>query len=321
MTSGENPKMKPSASGVPDSLVAAVLVVDDDPLTSGMLAQFLNEMGCVVHTARDGKEAVQKIAQEEFDLVLLDLVMPTMSGQETFEIIKGFNEGLPVIIMTAHGSNENAIEFLKRGAIDYLPKPIHFEEFKFRVNRALEEKRLKEQAVTDVKTRLFNHAYFRKRLEEELGRAKRYGHDLSLLMLDLDNFKDFNDSHGHLAGDSVLIYVGAILKEITRDCDIPCRFGGEEFTIILPVTDLDGAVRVAERLRESIETSPFNSESSGNVTVSIGVSSYNPERNFDAGLSINSLIELADKALYLAKKTGKNSVCALEFSSVSVQHG
>jgi diguanylate cyclase (GGDEF)-like protein len=313
--------MTPRAERISTDLVATVLLVDDDPLTATMLAQFLRGMGCMVDSAEDGEEAVKKVAQTQFDLVLLDLVLPGMSGSETFEIIKGFDEDIPIIISTAYGSLENAIEFLKNGAADYLPKPIHFEEFKFRVNRALEERRLKEQAVTDIKTQLFNHDYFVKRLEEELGRARRYGHDLSLVMLDLDNFKEYNDNFGHLAGDKVLIQVGAILKEVIRDCDIPCRFGGEEFTIILPVTDANGAMRVAERVRESIEKSLFNNDSQTSITASIGVSSFNPEKPFGANLNMNVLIEVADQALYQAKKTGKNAVQFLEAPALSVQRG
>jgi diguanylate cyclase (GGDEF)-like protein len=313
--------MTPRTEEIPDSFLTTVLVVDDDPFTIEMFAQFLRNMGCMVDTAQDGEGAVRKVAENEFALVLLDLILPTMSGKDTFEVIKRFDDNVPIIISTAYGSKENAIEFLKNGAADYIQKPIHFEEFRFKVNRALEEKRLKEQVVTDIKTRLFNHDYFVKRLEEELGRARRYGHNLSLVMLDLDNFKNYNDSHGHLAGDRVLIQVGAILKDVIRDCDIPCRFGGEEFTIILPVTDSDGALTVAERVRESIEKGTFNSESQKNITASIGVSSYNPDKVFGAMFSMNSLIELADQALYQAKRTGKNMVQFLESPQASIQPG
>jgi diguanylate cyclase (GGDEF)-like protein len=303
-----------------DSNQIKLLIVDDDPTIREVLTSMLDEMGHFSDTAEDGNEAIEKVGIREFDMVLLDLVLPKMNGQGTFEAIRSSREDLPIIIITAHGAIQSAVEFLKEGAVDYLTKPIHFEEFRFRINRALEEKRLKEAAITDLKTQIFNHNYFEKRLSEELGRATRYGHGLSLIMLDLDDFKNYNDSYGHLAGDRVLKSVGSILKELTRDCDIPCRFGGEEFSIILPETNLAGALLVAERIRAAIESISFDIESEeiGNcVTVSLGVASCAPDKTAKGGYQANSIIEKADKALYVAKKSGKNRVCAFESPSQS----
>ena len=157
-----------------------MLVVDDDPLIRDVLTRFLAKMGCIIEVASDGEAAVEKVRENQFDLVLLDLVLPEMSGQEALESIVGLDPGIPVIIITAYGSTESAVEFLKNGAIDYITKPVHFEEFKFRINRALEEIRLKQHAITDLKTQLFDHYYFEKRLGEELQRAERYGHSISL---------------------------------------------------------------------------------------------------------------------------------------------
>jgi diguanylate cyclase (GGDEF)-like protein len=290
-----------------------LLVVDDDPAIREILTDLLNEMGHSSETAEDGREAIEKIGNREFDLVLLDLVLPKISGQDTFETIRSTNKDIPIIIVTGHGSIESAVEFLKDGAVDYLTKPILFDEFRFRINRALEEKRLREADITDLKTELFNHSYFERRLNEELGRAKRYGHSISLLMLDLDNFKSYNDSYGHLAGDQVLRKIGSILRQLTRDCDIPCRFGGEEFSIILPETNSAGAELVAERIRNAIENTSFDSESPeiGNrVTASLGLASCGPDDTTKDSHEANSIIERADKALYKAKESGKNRICA-----------
>lgn len=299
---------------------AKLLVVDDDAMIREMLTDLLSEMGYACDTARDGEEAVEKISSEKFDLILLDLVLPKMSGEETFEAIRARDESLSVIIITGHGSIESAVEFLKNGAVDYLTKPIRFEEFKFRINRAMEEIRLREAAITDRKTQLFNHTYFERKLREEMERAKRYSHAISLIMLDLDNFKDYNDSYGHVAGDDVLREIGTLLKKHGRDCDIPCRFGGEEFSIILPETDLDGAVRVAERIRRNIESTSFEDESANvarRITASLGVASCGCYNGHGGKKEMNLMIEDADKALYQAKRTGKNKVCAIEISSVT----
>jgi diguanylate cyclase (GGDEF)-like protein len=289
-----------------------MLVVDDDPIIRDVLTRFLAKMGCLIEAAANGEEAVRKVRENHFDLVLLDLVLPEMSGQEALESIMELDPGIPVIIITAHGSTESAVEFLKNGAIDYITKPVHFEEFKFRINRALEEIRLKQHAITDLKTQLFDHHYFINRLGEELQRAERYGHSISLLMIDLDDFKVFNDTFGHPAGDGVLRQVGTVLKSATRECDIPCRFGGEEFSVILPETDSVGAVNVAKKIKENIENASFNYElpkGGPKVTASIGVATFVVDDYGNGIYGPNLIVEIADQALYEAKGLGKNRVC------------
>jgi len=307
--------MKPFHEEATGNLAARILIVDDDASIRELFAHFLKQSGYHAEAVPDGEQAVGRVEKDFFDLILLDLVLPGMSGQDTFEMMKAIDPAIPVIIVTGYGSIENAVEFLKNGVVDYLAKPVHFEEFKFRVNRALEEKRLKRQAITDLKTQLFNHNYFEKRLNEELGRAERYGHDISLLMVDLDNFKRYNDTYGHVAGDQVLREVGAILKRVTRDCDIPCRFGGEEFSVILPETDSAGALKVAERIRNCIENGPFDDlllAAEKGVTASIGAASCRPNGGDECGYEAKSIIERADKALYEAKRRGRNSVCSAD---------
>jgi two-component system cell cycle response regulator len=296
-----------------------LLVVDDDELIREVLTDLLSEMGYACDIACDGEEAIEKIGCENFELILLDLVLPKMSGQETFEAIKSKDDNLPIIIITGHGSIESAVEFLKKGAVDYLTKPIRFDEFKFRINRALEEVRLRAAAITDRKTQLFNHSYFERKLREEVERAYRYGHSISLIMLDLDNFKDYNDNYGHIAGDAVLKEIGALLRKVGRDFDIPCRFGGEEFSIILPETDLDGAVKVAERIRSAIESASFEDESADTarqITASLGIASCGCYGGHGGEEDVNLLVKHSDRALYEAKRTGKNRVCAVEISPV-----
>jgi len=170
---------------------------------------------------------------------------------------------------------------------------------------AIENARLYEMATLDRKTKLYNHGYFQNRLLEEIERAERYKTDLSLMMLDLDHFKNINDTYGHMVGDEVLIKIARVIREQLRSFDIPARFGGEEFTVILPETDLPCTVSVAERLRKAVEKLSFSSpKGSFSVTVSIGVTGF----IHSSGTTEDIFIEEADRALYYAKQHGRNQV-------------
>jgi diguanylate cyclase (GGDEF)-like protein len=177
---------------------------------------------------------------------------------------------------------------------------------------AVENSRLyrltKRLAITDELTDLYNYRYLQQRLDEEIGRADRYGKRLSLLMLDIDNFKRVNDVHGHLVGDGVLAEIGHVLKTTVREVDVVARYGGEEFSIILPETDASGAFIVAEKIREAISLRRFHDEEGErriHITVSVGLASY-PVHAHDK----ESLLRAADDAVYRAKETGKNRVRA-----------
>jgi len=177
---------------------------------------------------------------------------------------------------------------------------------------AVENSRLyrltKRMAITDELTDLYNYRYLQQRLDDELGRAERYGKRLSLIMLDLDDFKRVNDTHGHLVGDSALSEVGQLLKNTVREVDVVARYGGEEFTVILPETDASGAFIVAEKIREAISMHRFvdaDGARSVHLTASIGLSSY-PAHSYDK----ESLLRSADDAVYHAKATGKDRVRA-----------
>jgi diguanylate cyclase (GGDEF)-like protein len=174
---------------------------------------------------------------------------------------------------------------------------------------AIENARLYEMATLDMKTRMYNHGFFKNRLIEEISRAERYKTDLILMMLDLDYFKKVNDTHGHMAGDLVLIKVADSIKQHVRLYDVPARFGGEEFSVILPETGLKDSQVVAERLRKSVEALEFSSlHGAFHVSVSIGVAEF----VHSAGMTEDVLIERADRALYHAKSSGRNRVVKYE---------
>jgi diguanylate cyclase (GGDEF)-like protein len=172
---------------------------------------------------------------------------------------------------------------------------------------AIENASLFRQATTDRMTGLFSHHFFEKTLDEELERARRYKSTFSLLMFDIDHFKDFNDTYGHLQGDRIIREISRQLTRSVRQVDFPARYGGEEFAIILPAVDIKGAVVVAERIRRKIETFAFPSLNGGpslHVTISVGVTEFDPETEY----SPSEVVREADRALYQSKEKGRNRV-------------
>ena len=174
------------------------------------------------------------------------------------------------------------------------------------LQNALLHAELEQLSVTDRLTELFNHGYLQQRLDQELGRAGRFGHALSVIMLDIDDFKAFNDRYGHLVGDDVLRAVSALVRESLREMDVAARYGGEEFAVIVPETDSQGARAVAERIRQSVSAHVFLHDSTGgevHTTVSVGVATFPGD-----GRSVEALIHAADAAMYRAKRAGKDRV-------------
>jgi diguanylate cyclase (GGDEF)-like protein len=234
------------------------------------------------------------------------------------ETVKQLDPETEVVVMTGYASLNTAIECMKLGAANYLNKPINLDELRLVIARMIEKKNLqmkakevdfyKELSRTDGLTQLYNHKFFHQLLQTEISRAQRYGGELSLLMVDVDHFKNYNDGNGHPMGDAALQKVAWILSQGCRDVDSVARYGGEEFAVIAPQTPRAGAVELAERLRANTEAADFQKAEvmpSGKFTISIGVASY-PE---DAS-SKSQLIERADQALYVAKTGGRNRVAA-----------
>ena len=309
-----------------------ILVVDDEETIRGILLRVLGQEGYEVTVAESGEEALTIFGKDHYPLVLTDIRMAGMSGMELLTEIRDRNPETQVIIMTSYASLETAILALRSGAYDYLVKP--FEDLdlvtatisrateKIRMSReihslidTLKEKNdelesknriLAEQAAYDGLTQLHNHRHFQEALAMEVSRSLRTRRAFSLIFMDVDLFKNYNDTHGHLKGDGLLRTIGEILKHILRKADVAARYGGDEFVLLLPEADKEGGRIVAERIRESIESHPFHGRDAhpgGKVTVSVGVASF-PED----GTEPATLIESADKALYDAKSRGKNSV-------------
>jgi diguanylate cyclase (GGDEF)-like protein len=297
-----------------------VLVVDDEATLRQLLTEVLTEDGYEVASCSAGSEALERLGShgESFDIVVTDLKLPGANGLEVLREARARDPDCVVIIMTGYATVESAVECMKAGAMDYVTKPLKLDELRLMVKRAAErlfllaeaqKKRYYEElSRVDELTGVFNRRRFRQLLLVEIERAKRGNRSLPLLMIDIDNFKRVNDTHGHGVGDHVLRELGRLLTAEMRRNDHVARYGGEEFTVILTETGREGALAVAERIRKAVEEQDFEPEGleeAIRLTVSIGMAVY-PE---DAEEEMELMVK-ADHALYAAKAAGKNCVRA-----------
>jgi diguanylate cyclase (GGDEF)-like protein len=318
------------ANADPDPL--RILVVDDEPTIRGVIGQVLRLDGHDAVEVASAEEALVAFRDQAFPLVITDIIMGSMNGLELLRELRKLDSEVLVVIMTSQASLEAATTALREGAYDFMIKPfddlilisalVERASEKLRLqkrNRLLTEqlemyagelerlnRSLKHAADIDWLTGLYTRRYLRNALDGELSRAIRHHRALSLILLDVDHFKLYNDSHGHLAGDDVLRGLGKILVASTRTEDLCARYGGEEFVVLMPETDRSAALVVAERIRQEVEKHPFFGREempSGNVTVSLGVASF-PLDVSDG----NGLIARADAALYQSKERGRNVV-------------
>jgi diguanylate cyclase (GGDEF)-like protein len=295
-----------------------ILIAEDDAHIAELIKIILEAKGYITHWARDGQEALQEVGRIKPDLMLLDVMMPKLNGYEVLRQMKDSEDlrHIPVIFVTVRGETDSKVVGLRLGGHDYITKPFDLDELIARVEAALRIKgehdnlraanrRLAELSMTDPLTSLYNRRYLMERFDEEIERARRYAYPIACIMVDIDDFKNINDSYGHLQGDQVLQQLALIMKNSNRVVDILARYGGEEFLMILPQTNLGGAETVGERFRQLIEAAHFvASEPQYKLTVSLGASAYATNR---IGTK-EELLKHADEAMYEAKRLGKNRV-------------
>ena len=294
-----------------------VLIVDDDLSVRNTMHEYVANAGFNALAASSAEEALELISKNDFAVVITDIRLPGMGGLELTKVIKKKN-GSDVIVVTGYSDDYSYEEAINIGASDFVIKPVRLEELLLRLKRGLKERQLSTErtrmmqklqklATTDGLTKLYNSRSFYTQLELEVDRYNRYKHPLSLLLLDIDNFKEFNDTFGHLEGDKVLVRFSQIIKSCLRINDSAYRYGGEEFTVILPETNGDEAKTVAQRIRSTLEAEKFTPgpDKNAKITISIGVTQYFPKEELSA------FIRRADKAMYLSKKNGRNRVSVL----------
>lgn len=312
-----------SVTSKPPERPPMVLIADDDRVTREYVGGLLRGNGMEVEVVGDGKAAVDRVGQGGVDVVLLDIVMPGLSGIDCCRLIKTMTADAftPVILVTARSDPDSRVEGLRIGADDYVSKPFDERELLARVNGMLRIKkvhdevmfakaRLERLAVRDELTNLYNYRYLHTRLNEEFKRAERYRDPLACAMLDIDHFKSFNDRFGHDVGDIVLAEVAQRLRDSVREIDVVARYGGEEFLLVLPSTHFSGALTVADRVWRSVGSVPFElgDGQSHRVTISLGVALY-PSRDVK---SKDQLLKAADRALYQAKEDGRDRICVFQ---------
>jgi diguanylate cyclase (GGDEF)-like protein len=293
---------------------SVVLLIDDDPLNIILLDSILTHQGFTTLKASNGKEGRLLAQNEQPDLILLDIMMPGENGMETCKKLMGdpATSQIPIIFLTAKSEIRDELAGLKLGAADYITKPFSPAIVLARVNNHLALKhhrdKLDRLSFIDSLTGISNRRAFDEYLLREWKRSERAGKALSLVMLDIDNFKTYNDTYGHAAGDECLKLVAQNLSDcLLKPYDFVARYGGEEFACILPETDNAGAILVAKRIRETINLKRIlHSDSSiaPHITISIGVASINPTDKHDT----QQFVKIADQMLYTAKKEGKNTI-------------
>ena len=303
-----------------------VLVVDDIPLNRKLQKTYLEAEGYKVIVAEDGVQALRRIEEESPDLILLDIMMPKMNGFQVCQQIKNNenNRFIPIIMVTALNELEDKVKGIEAGADDFICKPFNKLELLARVKSLLRIKHLHDElelkikelkiaqskllqlAITDGLTGLHNYRYFKQQLVQEITRAKRHNINVSIAMIDIDFFKNYNDTHGHPAGDIVLKKIADLLRNNIRKIDIAARYGGEEFSLILVETNRQAAGIVANKIKNLIEQHKFDYEETqpnGKLTISMGLATFPHDAT-----TPDELVTIADKRLYLAKKAGRNRV-------------
>ncbi len=294
-----------------------ILIVDDDEDIRLTLKEVLSLPGYNVWTASGGFEAITMMKEVDFNIVITDIKMPGVDGVEVTRKFKEANSDTTIIVITGHASIQSALALLEAGAYDYITKPFNIDEVRITVGRAAERYSLlsevkekdtyKQLAILDGLTEVYNRRYFNQILPRELERAKRYEDPLSFLMVDIDYFKNFNDTHGHLAGDWALKKVSQAIIGSIRIPDMVFRYGGEEFAVVLPETHKPDAIAVAERIRANVSSVRFLDSKimpTQQLTVSIGVCTFPVDVQ-----NLLEIIENADKHLYSAKRLGRDRIC------------
>jgi diguanylate cyclase (GGDEF)-like protein len=298
----------------------SVLIIDDSDAVRERIIKTLESFDLFsrYYEAEDGLEGFKKLLASPVDVILCDLEMPRIDGFKFLAMMKSRPDlqDTPVIMLTGRDDRDLKIKGLGQGASDYITKPFDAEELVARVRVHLKIKNLQddlkrtnelllELSNTDHLTGLFNRRYLMESLGKEVQRSLRTGGNLSMIILDIDHFKQVNDSYGHLQGDIVLQKVAQQLQKELRAYDIAARYGGEEFIAVLPDATLEAATFVANRVRTSVQATRFNGELSRlSLTISLGVAMFTQQECS----TVDSFIKLADDALFRAKANGRNRV-------------
>ncbi len=303
-----------------------VLVLEDDRDSRAIISIYLKQWGYNVFEASNSTDASNQLVENDIDIMILDWFLPGISGVDFCKKIRNEikHKYIYAIVITGKKSRDDVVDAMSKGADDYLVKPFNFEELKYRLkagervilfhkNQRLSYDRLYYESLIDSLTGIFNRKAILEKLESEFERNKRVEDKLSLILADIDHFKKINDNFGHLAGDEVLKRVGQILNETIRDYDSVGRYGGEEFLMVLPHTDINRSLKIANRIKDKMANQQFYfNKKTITITMSFGISISQQAKNS------KQLILFADKALYQAKKNGRNRIEVYKETEMSI---
>jgi two-component system cell cycle response regulator len=314
-------KNSDDAGPEPQKELPLVLLVEDNESDAEMVRHFLKDLHLQLERLSNGADAVELCQTGRVDLLLLDILLPGLNGFEVCRQVKNSEKGkdLPIVVITCLEDMDSRLKCIELQADDFLVKPITGRELQARVKILLEKKKQLDRlrshyeealnsAVVDWLTGLYNHGYFKKFLDLEIKKSLRQRYPVTLIMIDIDNFKAVNDAYGHPTGDEILQELAQVVRKAVREVDLVARYGGDEFAVVLPYSDGHGALQVARRIDEAIKKYGFTPKASAQktlLTVSMGVAGY-PE---DA-VHVDGLIHSADQKLYMAKTRGKNQISA-----------
>ena len=288
-----------------------ILVVEDTQKDFEFLQNTLEKEDYKIVRSPDGKGLLALMEKERPDLIVLDLLLPDTDGFELCKAIRSEERFLnvPILFFTSSINLDNKLLGLQLGASDFLGKDCDGRELSLKIRNLLQSKQrydsIVKLSVIDSLTHVYNRRYFQHRLRDEFERGRRYDREFCCMIIDVDHFKEVNDTKGHLVGDKVLKTIAAVLRNNIRAADILCRYGGDEFGLLLPETNFQGAYVTAERVRSTVEKTNLNTEEDPvMISLSIGISSL-----VEGGaLGMDELVTQADVALYQAKKSGRNQI-------------
>jgi diguanylate cyclase (GGDEF)-like protein len=276
-----------------DYSAESILIVDDDSNLRDILKDLAKSLGFSVETAAGGHEGLERLNERSFSFLLTDMNMPEMDGFELIQHVKRDFPDVSMVAMTGFTEGYNYVDVINAGASDFIKKPFDLGEMEAKLRRIINERNLRKElsrlSITDSLTGLYNQRHFYVRLKEEVLRAERQKHGLALILFDLDNFKAYNDTHGHLAGDEVLRQVGSLVNICIREgVDSGYRYGGDEFAVILIDADSTITNEIGKRIQEALATN-------AGITASVGY------KIFLEGMTVKDLVGEADKQLYSHK--------------------
>ena len=310
----------PAETFTENSQSGRILVIEDRAESVAWFSSALSS-GHQVASADTFEEALVRVKGGDFDLIIVSLGMRGFDGLRLCSQLRSLPEGrhVPILVVVSDGDRRKLTQALEMGVNDYLTRPVDKNELVARVRTQLRKKRYAdrlrhnvqlslEMAITDQLTGLHNRRYMSRHLDTLVGNARKNERPLAFVIMDIDFFKQVNDTYGHDIGDEVLKEFATRISANVRGIDLACRFGGEEFVVVMPDTDLSFAYSISERLRQSIETTPVKISRAPNalkITISIGIAGLE-----DADASAEALLRRADQALYRAKRSGRNKVVA-----------